>query len=254
MANGVAGNLKPTFQGEVQLVGWSDTHTRGPIIALRLSDSEELEVFKGMTVRKGGVAGQRLACVLVEIGDDEKPVHQQPQAAAADAEPADAPESLAHYLHRTGYFRSYALWLAMHDAGIYTMQQHKVWLGAQQCEVRGLLAGPCAHCSGEVVVHHAHAASIPDAGARQPEAPQKPSHFYGIPLCHGHHSNWAHGVATRSEKTQMLVWAVKITAERVKSVIKNTLGIESLTELTRDMLEEFERNINLDRYKHTELK
>ncbi len=66
--------MKPTFQGEVQLAGWSETHTGGCKITLWLSDPSDLDVFRALTVRKGNTAGHRLACVLVEIGDDEQPV------------------------------------------------------------------------------------------------------------------------------------------------------------------------------------
>lgn len=72
------------FSDEVQFAGWSDSHTSGPKVTLWLRDSEQLEAFRAMTVRKGNTAGQRLAMVLVQIGDDELPVAQE------DA-PADVP-------------------------------------------------------------------------------------------------------------------------------------------------------------------
>lgn len=68
--------MTPTFQDEVQLAGWSETHNGGAKVTFWLSDSTALEAFKRMTVLKGKTAGQRLACVLIEIGDDEKPVSQ----------------------------------------------------------------------------------------------------------------------------------------------------------------------------------
>lgn len=64
------------FQGEVQLLNWSETHSGGAKVVLQLADAEDLEKFKAMTVRKGKLAGQRLAVVMVEIGDDEQPVEQ----------------------------------------------------------------------------------------------------------------------------------------------------------------------------------
>lgn len=63
------------FQGEVQLLGWSESHSTGAKIVLQLADADDLEAFKLMTVAKGKVAGQRLAIVAVEIGDDEQPVN-----------------------------------------------------------------------------------------------------------------------------------------------------------------------------------
>jgi len=70
--------MQPTFKDEVMLLGWSETHTGGAKITLQLPDSEALEPFKSMTVAKGKLAGQRLACVLVEIGDDEQPKEPKP--------------------------------------------------------------------------------------------------------------------------------------------------------------------------------
>jgi hypothetical protein len=64
------------FRGEVQLAGWSDSHTGGPKITLWLDDSAGLDIFRAMTTRKGNHSGQRFVAVLVEIGDDELPVAQ----------------------------------------------------------------------------------------------------------------------------------------------------------------------------------
>jgi hypothetical protein len=66
--------MNPTFQGEVQLAGWSETHTGGCKVTFWLADADDLDAFRALTVRKGNTAGHRLACVLVEIGDDEQPV------------------------------------------------------------------------------------------------------------------------------------------------------------------------------------
>jgi hypothetical protein len=68
--------INPTFSGEFQLAGWSESHNGGCKVTFWLSDSGDLEAFRAMTVRKGNQSGQRLAAVLVEIGDDEQPVRQ----------------------------------------------------------------------------------------------------------------------------------------------------------------------------------
>lgn len=72
------------FQGEVQLLGWSESHSTGAKIVLQLADADDLEAFKLMTVAKGKVAGQRLAIVAVEIGDDEKPVSRDAGITASE--------------------------------------------------------------------------------------------------------------------------------------------------------------------------
>lgn len=65
------------FEGEVMLAGWSDSHNGGAKVTFWLSDDEDLEAFRKMTVRKGKIAGQRLMCVLVEIDEQEQPVVQR---------------------------------------------------------------------------------------------------------------------------------------------------------------------------------
>jgi hypothetical protein len=78
--------MTPTFQGEMQLAGWAESHTSGAKLTFWLPESADLEVFRGMTARKGHRAGQRFMAVLVEVGDDEmpvpQPVVQQPTAPA----------------------------------------------------------------------------------------------------------------------------------------------------------------------------
>ncbi|WYX08203.1 hypothetical protein WJ978_19770 [Achromobacter xylosoxidans] len=71
------------FQGEVMLAGWSQTHNGGAKVTFWLQDDTDLEAFKAMTVAKGKTAGQRLALVAVEIGDDEQPVVSREQGATA---------------------------------------------------------------------------------------------------------------------------------------------------------------------------
>ncbi|QMV32477.1 hypothetical protein KMC50_gp55 [Ralstonia phage Claudette] len=79
--------IKPTFQGEVQLAGWSETHNGGCKVTFWLADATDLDVFRALTVRKGNTAGHRLACVLVEIGEDELPVTPPEPVAPAPEKP-----------------------------------------------------------------------------------------------------------------------------------------------------------------------
>ena len=66
------------FHSEVQLAGWSESHNGGCKVTFWLAQPSDLDAFRAMTVRKGNTAGQRLACALVEIGDDEQPVQSEP--------------------------------------------------------------------------------------------------------------------------------------------------------------------------------
>lgn len=67
-------SITPTFQGEMQLAGWNQTHNSGSKVTFWLPDDSDLEPFKGLTAKKGNTAGHRFMVVLVEIGDDEQPV------------------------------------------------------------------------------------------------------------------------------------------------------------------------------------
>lgn len=66
-------DVPPIFQDEAQLMAWGESNTQGPWIKLRLREPEQLNPFRGMTQAKGDRAGQRIAVVMVLIGDDEQP-------------------------------------------------------------------------------------------------------------------------------------------------------------------------------------
>ncbi|WP_304778223.1 hypothetical protein [Hydrogenophaga sp.] len=63
--------MTPLFQGEVQLRRWSESSTQGVQVTFALADSDDLEPLKMKS-------GKRFMAVLVEIGDDEKPVQPPP--------------------------------------------------------------------------------------------------------------------------------------------------------------------------------
>lgn len=58
---------------EFFLLGWNESHNSGCKVTFQLSE-EDLEYFRHATTRRGKVAGQRYAVVLVELGPDEQPV------------------------------------------------------------------------------------------------------------------------------------------------------------------------------------
>ena len=75
--------MTPAYQDELMLVGWTDSHNGGAKVTFLLPNREALECFRHMTVKKGNIAGQRFAAVLVEIGDDEQPVKPTTDVATA---------------------------------------------------------------------------------------------------------------------------------------------------------------------------
>lgn len=72
------------YQGELMLAGWQETHAGGAKVTFWLPDSQALEPFRHMTVKKGNTAGQRFMAVLVLLDDQDRPT--------AVAEPSSKPE------------------------------------------------------------------------------------------------------------------------------------------------------------------
>lgn len=68
---------KIAFHGELQLLGWSETNTRGRTVTFQVDGDDVDHPFKTFTTRKGKVAGHRFAVVMVEIDDNEQPVEQK---------------------------------------------------------------------------------------------------------------------------------------------------------------------------------
>lgn len=66
-----------SFQGEVMLLQWAESSTRGRTVTFLLDNENESHPFRDFTIKNGKRAGQRFMCVLVQIGDDEQPVEQQ---------------------------------------------------------------------------------------------------------------------------------------------------------------------------------
>ncbi|MGX0136306.1 hypothetical protein [Cupriavidus metallidurans] len=77
-------DFQPVFQSEMQLMNWGESSSNGAWVKFWIHP-DDLAVFRDMKCKSGKIAGQRFACVLVEIGDDELPVQEAP------AEPAPAP-------------------------------------------------------------------------------------------------------------------------------------------------------------------
>ena len=57
------------FRGELQLLRWSETSTGGATVTFQLPDVSDLNGFKDLTLAKKGMAGQRIAAIMVAIED-----------------------------------------------------------------------------------------------------------------------------------------------------------------------------------------
>jgi len=70
---GLVSKVLPTKEIEFMLAGWDESHSGGKKVTFWVADDDEFAYFKNATVRKGKVAGQRYAAVLVQLTDDEQP-------------------------------------------------------------------------------------------------------------------------------------------------------------------------------------
>ncbi len=62
------------FRGELQLLRWAETSTGGATVTFQLADVGDLDRFKDLTLAKKGMAGQRLAAIMVQVDDDVEQV------------------------------------------------------------------------------------------------------------------------------------------------------------------------------------
>lgn len=65
--------MSEIYRGEIQLAGWSETHSGGAKVTFWLPDSAALDAFRGLTARKGNMAGQILAAMIVTVDHDDMP-------------------------------------------------------------------------------------------------------------------------------------------------------------------------------------
>jgi len=227
------------FSGEMQLLEWQKSTSRDvPKIKFGLLDDESLEPFEIATVKKGKMAGQIYHVFAIRIDETSNKSTGIHGIEKRENKAEKIPNQLAQKMHRDGYFRNLKLWDAMEAKGIYTQEMHKSWVESLPCCARIEFA-PHISCGGDVVMHHVKTSANSGVGI-------KPKHWYGVPLCHNHHMTWAHGShagsATHEDRHDVLLpHAVQLTAERMKLKFKEAMGLSSLSEMTQEMLDDFER-------------
>lgn len=72
--------MTPAWQGEVMLLQWGESSTRGRTVTFLLPEDEDQHPFKTHSIRAGKRAGSRFMAVFVEISDDETAVDSKPSA------------------------------------------------------------------------------------------------------------------------------------------------------------------------------
>lgn len=72
------------FRGELQLLRWSETSTGGATVTFQLPDVRDLNGFKDLTLAKKGMAGQRIAAIMVQVEDDIEQTQPVPKQRIGD--------------------------------------------------------------------------------------------------------------------------------------------------------------------------
>jgi hypothetical protein len=142
-------------------------------------------------------------------------------------------KSLAQKMMLDGYFRLKVLWEAMEVNEVYTQDEHKEWIEAQE----GLWLYPLVECTGDVVGHHVRTAENSGKG-------MKPPHWYLLPLNNSQHQ-YLHNKETREEREEHLVRAVKLTEGRMRERFKEMLGIDSMSGFTVKRLAQAEHDLGI---------
>jgi hypothetical protein len=65
--------VSPAWQGEVMLLQWAESSTRGRTITLLLPEDDETHPFRDYGIKSGKRSGQRFMAVFVGLNDDETP-------------------------------------------------------------------------------------------------------------------------------------------------------------------------------------
>lgn len=127
----------PTFSGEVMLAGWRENHSNGATITFWLPDSSDLDIFRGLTCRKGNTAGQRFMTVLVLLDDEGNPVPNALAFAPTEKNKKNDKEPEPHgkaasQLYKQGFFYARPVLMA-----IGTQEEYIEWCSQQPCVVTG---------------------------------------------------------------------------------------------------------------------
>lgn len=123
------------YAGEVQLLRWSESSTTGRTVLFQIPEETVEHPFKRFNVRdkSAKTPGKRFMAVLVEIGDDEKPVAQvMPKDKIAALGGSKPYGKQASVLYRTGWMLNPRIMAA---AG--RRDDLDAWLAARPCTICG---------------------------------------------------------------------------------------------------------------------
>jgi hypothetical protein len=146
----VSDGLPVVLQGEVMLLDWSETAKGGAKIVLQLEGPEALTPFRSLTLAKRGIAGQRLACMMLLLPDDDSemsqpgqigpPTSDRPAAATHEPDSTLAASEAAETLRVRCRDASFHAWL-VREHGInpprraWGVGQRQRWAERAVCEI-----------------------------------------------------------------------------------------------------------------------
>jgi len=117
------------FRGELQLLRWSETSTGGATVTFQLADVGDLNGFKDLTLAKKGMAGQRIAAIMVQVDDDAE---QSPAPAAPKTKPGELCIMACTFCAD----RQFQDWLHAQQLGICQTEQHAKDLICGLCSIQ----------------------------------------------------------------------------------------------------------------------
>lgn len=158
------------YQGELMLLGWSESHNGGRKVTFLVPDDCDEHPFKQFTVKNGKIAGQRFMAALVQVDDNEQPVEQRPTAEQKTDEPTKPYGHYAQALYKGGFFLAPKVLQA-----IGSDEEFLSWLETRQCCMRKL-----GGCHGDIVAAHVRRVS---EGAGTGVKPK----YSAVPMCDAHH-------------------------------------------------------------------
>lgn len=132
-------------------------------------------------------------------------------------------------LHRRGITNDPRLWEALERGGVYTANAHKAWLEQEPCQMAKTIHGPC---DGEIVVHHVRNAANAGTGI-------KPAHWFGVPLCHKHHSVDVHDHGTAELREFLFSRVAALRKTGIHEALRAHFDVESMASVSEEAIDEF---------------
>lgn len=142
------------------------------------------------------------------------------------------PPSIAQSLFKRGYFFSRELWSAVERSGVYQQREHLEWVRAQD----PILFYVNVPSEGRVEAHHVN--TVAEGAGKGFKA----NDWFAVPLTTSQHRHF-HDHGTRQDRERMLEMAVRMTAGQMSDRLKDFMGRDSWSGVTKEEMRELEEKI-----------